>query len=249
MPKVKVKQENINIGQVKRTPFSIRCTKHTGCRRSHASVEHRWIRLRRNDPNVPVSRRKQWTYKEDVPLQQLYKECGGNYARMSAHLPGRSQKSVRRHWLILVEKRKNELESKKKKDVHDPNVPVSMRTEWTYKEDASLQQLYKKYGGKMSEHLPGRSRKSVRIHWLLLMEKRKNELESSNAKVSCNRKPISDTQILSSDQIDDNALSIKLPSSSVGETTDPRANVSHGVATSKDRWSSATTPSSSGKIA
>lgn len=98
----------------------------------------------------PSYRKSMWTDAEDNLLREAVELHGTkNWSIVSTLVPGRNGKQCRERWSGMLD-------------------PELAREAWTLEEDKLLVQLHNQYGNKwakISTHLPGRSRISLRNRW------------------------------------------------------------------------------------
>lgn len=98
----------------------------------------------------PMYRKRMWTAEEDGVLRKAVSDHGtGNWSVVAAVMPDRNGKQCRERWSGML----------------DPNLATA---KWTHDEDNLLVKLHEKYGNqwaRISPHLPGRSRVSLRNRW------------------------------------------------------------------------------------
>ena len=89
---------------------------------------------------------KYWTLEDDEKLSKVSKELNYDWKKVALEFPNRSPSDVEQRWRQRID-------------------PSTKKTSWTKEEDAVLENMHKKFGGKwklISSYLPGRLPSSIK---------------------------------------------------------------------------------------
>jgi hypothetical protein len=87
-----------------------------------------------------------WTLEDDEKLSKLAKDLNYDWKKIAVDFPNRSASEVEQRWRQRID-------------------PSTKKTSWTKEEDAILENMHKKFGGKwklISAYLPGRLPSSIK---------------------------------------------------------------------------------------